>query len=268
MSETEQAKLESKPTETETPKPPIPAPQTLIVAPEALAAEQSEPVVINRLETIPPLTSQSQTPNLDNASELIWKCPKCGVGKKYRSWLIKHIEKGHRDIADTLLPLVPGMIGRQVSQEQNAPAPEPEQAPPAAPDFSDITGQPSQTAQSPQNGQTFPPLATQVEAVVNYRALSEMTFDMATGIAAGVFGDEWKPREEAERQAVCVPLAAYLKSKNVTDIPPGVMLCVVVIAYSAPRLRAPSTAGKLKLAWEWVKAKNPFRRKRRLEIIN
>jgi SAM-dependent MidA family methyltransferase len=113
------------------------------------------------------------------------------------------------------------------------------EVPKTAPDFSDLTG----TAQTPGI------------ATVDYKAMSEMLFDMSTGVAATSLGQEWLPKSVEERQMVCKPLAAYMKSKEMKDLPPGVVLSFVVLAYSMPRFAQPSTKEKLVRGWFWLKSK-------------
>jgi hypothetical protein len=93
------------------------------------------------------------------------------------------------------------------------------------------------------------------EKIIDYSAMSAMIFDMSTGTLILTFGPEWKPRDENERNCVVGCLAAYLKSKDVQDIPPGMMLTIVCLAYAAPRLREPNTAGKIKGFFSWIKGK-------------
>lgn len=108
-------------------------------------------------------------------------------------------------------------------------------------DFSDI------------NAATKPP--------VDYGLMANMTFDMSTGILANVFGPEWLPAPPAkeglpgERDVVVASLKTYFESKQVQDLPPGLMLTVVLSSYALPRFRQPTTAGKLKLTWVWIKTK-------------
>lgn len=97
--------------------------------------------------------------------------------------------------------------------------------------------------------------------VTDYKLLSEMIFDTGTNALSIGFGEEWKPRSELERDNVCISLAAYLKSKEVKDIPPGMMLTIVLVAYSAPRFQAPSTRDKIKIGW--LKVKTLFKRKKK-----
>lgn len=109
----------------------------------------------------------------------------------------------------------------------------------AVPTFADVTA----------------PAALPLAAVVDYKALSYAVFDMSTGILTSTLGPEWQPREPNEREAVCIPLSVYFQSKQMQDLPPGLMLTAVVIAYAAPRLRAPSTSSKLQMGWTWLKLK-------------
>jgi hypothetical protein len=122
--------------------------------------------------------------------------------------------------------------------------------PPPKADFSDILGQGEpQAAQPAFNGE-----------LVDYTKLAEITFSLSTGMLSGVFGPEWQPENEEERKFVVQPLAAYYRSKEVKDLPPGVLLAVVVSAYGIRRLPKPGTSTKLKLWWVWLTSK--FKRKK------
>lgn len=93
------------------------------------------------------------------------------------------------------------------------------------------------------------------KAPVNHRQLAEITFDLSTNSAAALLGPEWRANDATEREGMIIPLEMYLKTKNMDDIPPGAILCFALATYIAPRLRAPATSSKLKLAWHWVVAK-------------
>lgn len=88
---------------------------------------------------------------------------------------------------------------------------------------------------------------------VDYKLMSEATFDLSTGVMASTLGPEWNPKTEEERQMVCKPLARYFEWKKMKDLPPNLALALVCAAYSAPRLREPGTASKLRMLWAWCK---------------
>lgn len=90
---------------------------------------------------------------------------------------------------------------------------------------------------------------------VDYALMSSMCFDMGTNALSMVFGPEWQPNSEQEKNAVVASLASYMRAKEVKDIPPGMMLCFILAVYSAPRLRHQTTGGKLKLWFMWVRSK-------------
>lgn len=103
--------------------------------------------------------------------------------------------------------------------------------------------------------------AEPVKPPVDYAAMSGAVFDMATSTLGIALGPEWLAKSPEEKQMVCVPLQAYFASKQVEDLPPGLMLTFVLVAYSVPRMKEPPTAGKLRLGWQWLKSK--LRRKKK-----
>lgn len=113
------------------------------------------------------------------------------------------------------------------------------------------------------------PAAPIAEKLVDYNAMAGMVFDMSTGILTMTFGQEWQPKpaqepgKPGERDIVVGALANYFQSQQVTDIPPGLMLTVVCVAYAGPRLREPNTSSKLKMAWTWLRLKVSNLRKKR-----
>jgi len=142
--------------------------------------------------------------------------------------------------------------------------------------------EPSTEAQPGKRGRGRPPGAknrrpsfqdleqiTATEVIVDHKAMSVMIFDSSTGCLAMTLGDEWRPRSDEERAGMLGAIEAYLVATKAKDIPPGVMLTLVILAYSAPRLQAPSTASKLQLAWSWVKVKvfPFFRRKSKVSTV-
>ncbi len=94
---------------------------------------------------------------------------------------------------------------------------------------------------------------------VNYQLIASAVFDMsANGLAMGL-GPEWQPQNPQERKMVVDCMAVYFESKEIKDLPPGLMLTMVIGMYALPRLNKPSTASKIRIGWTWVKEK--FRRK-------
>jgi hypothetical protein len=116
---------------------------------------------------------------------------------------------------------------------------------------------------------------------VDYLGMSAMMFCMGTSVLAQFFGPEWLPREgraeqprpglppvpaipgEAELVVPCI--ARYLESKQMPDIPPGVMLTLVLASYAAPRFREPNTREKLGGVWLWIKSK--LGRKKKNQVV-
>lgn len=91
--------------------------------------------------------------------------------------------------------------------------------------------------------------------VANYQLMGEAVFDMSISTLTLMLGPEWQPSKPDERTMVTVALAKYFETKKVEDIPPGLMLTLVITAYALPRFTQPSTKGKLVLGWLWFKSK-------------
>jgi len=106
-----------------------------------------------------------------------------------------------------------------------------------------------------ESGHFVKPGPAPLAVIPDFAKLGEMVFDLSTGTLSMALGPEWKPQSPEERAMVSNAIGQYLKSKEISDIPPGVMLAVVVLAYSAPRLNAPSTKEKIARGWLWLKAK-------------
>ncbi len=140
----------------------------------------------------------------------------------------------------------------------NAPIAEP--APAAQPSVDPATGEPIKRGRGRPPGAKNRSVSQIVEGAeqvnqVDYALMSGALFDMSTGALSTMFGPEWQPKSAQEREHVIMPLMHYLKSKQVQDIPPGMMLTIIICAYAAPRLREPSTASKLSAMWVWLKSK-------------
>lgn len=96
--------------------------------------------------------------------------------------------------------------------------------------------------------------APQIE--VDVIGSAQATVDAATGSLAMLLGPEWHP-EKMERDNLVAATANYYKSKNMADIPPGVLLGIVVFGYSMSRMQNENTSTKLKVftirAWTGIK---------------
>lgn len=137
------------------------------------------------------------------------------------------------------------------AKNKATPAPEPTAPGSSKPNFDDAEGK-TKAAESAKP--------------IDYMGMSKMIFQMSTGTLANIFGPEWLPRPAqpgmpGEEEIVIVHLATYLKSKEIPDIPPGVMLCLVLSMYAAPRFQAPTTKEKVKGVWFWIKSKFTKRKK-------
>jgi hypothetical protein len=216
-------------------------------------APQDTPTVVPQAtpdapqDTIPIPLPPIVTPEYTGVN--LWNCPVCGKGPhKFRSYLARHIRDIHTDKAAEILAGLPdgpkpGPRKPNTSTDTESP-----------PDFSDLGGEPI-----PPTGDTFttPPVT---HDTVNYHAMSEMLFDMSTGLLSKTFGPEWQPSNEEERGHVISAIELYARTKQLPDLPPGYMLCFVIGMYSLPRLAAPTTKSKLFMAWLWLKSK-VFRKK-------
>jgi hypothetical protein len=132
----------------------------------------------------------------------------------------------------------------------------------AAPDFSDL-GLPGNGAAAPAD---FTDLTqTPGPPPPNYEMMAAITFDMSVNGLALVFGPEWQPQNPTERGAVVGAIKTYYEAQGIKDIPPGMMLAIVVGIYAAPRIQQPTTRGKLSVAWAWCKAK--FKKRATLRIV-
>ena len=95
---------------------------------------------------------------------------------------------------------------------------------------------------------------------VNQSEMIEVTsatiIHTATSIMSGLIGKEWAIENKDEFNSLHIPLKSYLQSKNITDVPPGVLLTIAVLGYSMKRMQQPNTREKLSLLA--IKAKSFF----------
>lgn len=109
-------------------------------------------------------------------------------------------------------------------------------------------GTPAQGPQSVQNsGQSFKMIG---------QATAESVF-MAGRV---IGGEDWEPIKNDdlgidERAQMSEAWAQYAEAKQWKDIPPGVLVSIVMLGYIGPRLAKPKTKTRIKVAWLWLKDK-------------
>lgn len=119
----------------------------------------------------------------------------------------------------------------------------------------------SMSAPGAQNVQSTQQAATEMAARTAGVQAAELVF--AAGVIIG--GDEWQPRKDDkigmdERAMLQGAMGDYFVARGKCDIPPGVVLSFVMLAYIAPRFAMPKTqsrfaAVKAKLVSWWVNRK-------------
>lgn len=82
------------------------------------------------------------------------------------------------------------------------------------------------------------------------RATGRHAARLLTSMSVALGGDEWRPMYDEklgidEGAQLEGAFADYFESKEMNDIPPGIALCVVVGAYTLPRLTMPKTQTRL-----------------------
>lgn len=87
------------------------------------------------------------------------------------------------------------------------------------------------------------------ESAVDYGKLGQFVGGMLTGSCVTVFGDEWLAKPEEQGQ-IDMALAAYAKSKNWSDLPPGLIVLCVFTIYAAPRMTMPKTRERMRTIGE------------------
>lgn len=82
---------------------------------------------------------------------------------------------------------------------------------------------------------------------------SRAAYSIADGILNG--NGEWLPDNDAEHVAFRAALAAYLRSRNSEDLPPGAAFTLAAASYAGKRVTRPNTATRIRLIGAWVRAK-------------
>lgn len=144
----------------------------------------------------------------------------------------------------------PGSKSKKKSEPENAPI------------ISQIPGEPSGALPPEGESPAFTAENAPAPAPVDYKAMAGFIVTMGTGTAAKLIGPEWEPDSEQEKEFLVTAVESYLQVKQSPDIPPGMMLAIVLAGYSAKRLSAPATQSflqrtKLRLQQTalWIKSK-------------
>jgi hypothetical protein len=236
---------ESKPPET----PPAEVPKVETVATPPIGDVKPVESTPANVETISAPPISNEPPPVHQAEPLLPQSP--APVKPFSGlsdWMQADWNKSNADLARE------NNVTRQAVAQMRKKV-EAEKAKGNTPTFSDVT-------------RPDPAAAEMVSRVVDYDVMAATVFDMSTGLLTTTLGPEWQPRpaqepgKPGERDMVCMALKVYFQSKQAQDIPPGLMLTAVIIAYAGPRLRAPSTSSKLQMAWTWLKLKlSKFKKK-------
>jgi len=102
-----------------------------------------------------------------------------------------------------------------------------------------------------------PEVQQRSEAEAQARAAGIVAAQMTVLIGQTIGGEEWAAKESPydEKQMLAGAYGDYFVSKNVTDFPPGIALCLALTMYAAPRFTQPVTRSRLSKVKTWIAAK-------------
>lgn len=78
-----------------------------------------------------------------------------------------------------------------------------------------------------------------------YAQTGAILTDAFIGACVAVFGNEWLPKDNDERNNLASAATSYCRAKQLPDLPPGFVLLGAVAMYALPRLNLPATKSKL-----------------------
>jgi hypothetical protein len=90
-----------------------------------------------------------------------------------------------------------------------------------------------------------------VEKVAAAQAAGAMAASAVFMACRGFGGEEWKPTP-AEVEMQSAAWGAYFLAKDITDMPPGMMLCIALGSYAGPRFSMPQTSAKVGRVKNWI----------------
>lgn len=91
-----------------------------------------------------------------------------------------------------------------------------------------------------------------VDVTASYAACGVTVAEGVFIIGRAIGGDEWTP-DASERSYMVDAWTKYFESKQIADIPPGLILVTALVSYAAPRFSKPVTQGRVKRAMVWLK---------------
>lgn len=95
---------------------------------------------------------------------------------------------------------------------------------------------------------------------VNYETVAEMYLQTGYALAAPFLGDEFRPDNDAEHNALKVPLIAVLEEKGEIPLTPVQMFCLALIAHAGRKYATKPTV-KEKVQLMFLKVRNMFKKK-------
>lgn len=112
----------------------------------------------------------------------------------------------------------------------------------------------SSATTSQSNGTT----TAQNDLVVQARATGQFAAAATVTVCVGIFGNEFQPVKNAEKDEYAYLEKAYSDyfiATGKTDLPPGIVLCIALGSYIAPRFTMPKTQSKLGAFKDWAAGK-------------
>lgn len=85
------------------------------------------------------------------------------------------------------------------------------------------------------------------------RLAAEHYVGLALNAAQGLFGDEWKPDEAAEKEGLVTATANYLYATQAGAMSPGFILLLIAGGYGFKRVQRPNTFQRIKLYAMWIR---------------
>jgi hypothetical protein len=124
------------------------------------------------------------------------------------------------------------------------------------------TGAPNRSFVSQESPQTKKPdNSKSVEKAGQVASEKEAQFKAAGDTSAALFetvgilvlGDEFRPENTKEHDAMALSFEAYYRAKGCPDLPPGLVLACSLVIYTARRWNAPKIAEKRASIWGSIK---------------